>query len=148
MSSSTYHPLPANESQLPLVSPSSTHHPARFDAHPSRSRLKFFVLRLILPLLSLLLLLALVIIPATVSTQFSFKQCQDGSCLKWDKVHDLAQNWGLGFQKPSPTAGPIRSKLKILHLVDRDTAEVLMDRWLLHSHGTSKDIFSRSSAVI
>ncbi|KAA1100243.1 hypothetical protein PGT21_032338 [Puccinia graminis f. sp. tritici] len=138
MSSSTYHPLPANESQLPLVSPPLTHHhhhhPARFDSHPSRSRLKFFVLRVILPLLSLLLLLTLVIIPATLSNQFSFKQCQDGSCLKWDKVHDLAQNWGLGFQKLSPTAGPIRSKLKILHLVDKDTAEVLMDRWLLHSH--------------
>ncbi|KNZ53124.1 hypothetical protein VP01_3338g4 [Puccinia sorghi] len=132
-SSATYYPLPACESQIPLNSILSTPHqnPTKFHSHPSRSRLKFFLIRIFIPLISLLTLLILILI---IPSNPSFKQCQDGSCLKWDKVHHLAQNWGLGLNKLSSNPGPIRSKLNILHLVDRDTAQVLMDRWLLHSH--------------
>ncbi|CAH7683580.1 hypothetical protein PPACK8108_LOCUS17209 [Phakopsora pachyrhizi] len=74
----------------------------------------------------------------------SSDQCKDDNCLSWDRLHELAQRIGfdlsvkrLGTQSDqSSCVGPISSKLKILHLINRWTSEVLMDRWMIHSHDT------------
>lgn len=137
-SSPTYLPIPLNHHHhLPHHQP--------FDPHPSPSRLKSFILRLILPIVCLVTLITLVMIPTFGSSHFSLPACPRGSCPKWDRVHDLAQSWAIGFQSsPNSSVGPTRSSLKILHLVDQDTAQVLMDRWLLHSH----DAFVQSPHLI
>ncbi|KAH9817706.1 hypothetical protein DFH28DRAFT_962749 [Melampsora americana] len=135
MSPSNYLPIPITDSSSstptsshPSYSRSLTHH-----SHPSssKSQITCFILRLFIPASCLVIILGLIIASGHAPEQLGITQCRDGCLPRWEKVQDLAKTWADGFKN---TFGDQPKKIKILHLIDKDTSEVLMDRWFLHSH--------------
>ncbi|KAG0141012.1 hypothetical protein CROQUDRAFT_664417 [Cronartium quercuum f. sp. fusiforme G11] len=107
----------------------------------SSARLRFIILRFFLPFFCLTtFVIGLIIASGFAPEQLGITQCQDG-CIRWEKVQDLANKWATGFKN---TFVDRPNKLNVLHLIDKDTSEVLMDRWFLHSY----DAFSARPDII
>ncbi|CAH7688283.1 hypothetical protein PPACK8108_LOCUS23226 [Phakopsora pachyrhizi] len=136
--------IESNYQQLPPSSSSSNSYGQRvYKSRWTRERFRFIILRLILPIILLSIIITLFSISSLNQSSLTLiDQCKDDNCLSWDRLHELAQRIGfdlsvkkLGTQSDqSSCVGPISSKLKILHLINRRTSEVLMDRWMIHSH--------------
>lgn len=139
---SNYLPLSSDSASPSPTSPLTPYRRSRRQSHPgsiksSRSRIRFFILRLFLPFFSLATILGLIVASGLAPDQLGISQCR-GGCLKWDKVEQLANRWGLGFKN---TFGDHPKKLNVLHLIDKDTSNILMDRWFLHSYGKFPQLF-------
>ncbi|CAH7674828.1 hypothetical protein PPACK8108_LOCUS9758 [Phakopsora pachyrhizi] len=136
--------IESNYQQLPPSSSSSNSYGQRvYKSRWTRERFRFIILRLILPIILLSIIITLFSISSLNQSSLTLiDQCKDDNCLSWDRLHELAQRIGfdlsvkkLGTQSDqSSCVGQISSKLKILHLINRWTSEVLIDRWMIHSH--------------
>ncbi|MBW0577097.1 hypothetical protein O181_116812 [Austropuccinia psidii MF-1] len=129
MPSSNYFPLP-NDPQITTN--------FRLPSQTSKSRLKFLILRIVLPITFIFILIGFFLNSFSSINSIKildFKVCKDQNCLNWLNFNGLSQNWAIDFKSFNPNLIKTNKfKLNILHLIDQDTARVLMDRWLLHSH--------------
>ncbi|CAH7681497.1 hypothetical protein PPACK8108_LOCUS14102, partial [Phakopsora pachyrhizi] len=125
--------IESNYQQLPPSSSSSNSYGQRvYKSCWTRERFRFIILRLILPIILLSIIITLFSISSINQSSLTLiDQCKDDNCLSWDRLHELAQRIGfdlsvkkLGTQSDqSSCVGPISSKLKTLHLINRRTSE-------------------------
>lgn len=155
---SNYVPLPTDSSSSNLLL-----HQFQPHHHPYKSkhtaRIRFILVKCFIPFSMIIGSIGLIFYLFSSGLNGSdikelYKNCQDGSCLRWDNVKGLMVN-KLGLNSFNSSDGcsetftdevgsKSRGKLKILHLIDYHTSQVLMDRWMLHSH----DAFSQNTKLV